>query len=605
MNILIMRGVPTSSIRYFIIFAVSLWLTPFVDTESLSAQLKPVPEKAASATSKEEEIKKKLKQAAIPEDKFGRGTPRNTVDGFLEAARNQDFKRAAEYLDLRRLTPSRQKSQGPKLARELKIVFDQALLMDLDILSTDPKGHLDDSLPSYRDWVGRIDAKSRPVSIFLQRVPRQDGTQIWKFASTTVAKVPQLYEEFGYGWFGDILPAVFFDIEVLGLQAWWWVALVVLGVLAYFAAILLAKFLVFALHYVKGPLGDQLLPIVTGPGRFLIFVFLWKAWVELMGPSVALQQMMKGGVLLIIAFVWTAMRLCDVLLDQLGNRLRRSGQASATVLLRPIGNAMRVVLILIGVIIWLDNIQYNVTALLAGLGVGGIAVALAAQKSIEHLIGAITLYTAQPVRVGDFCRFGSSLGTVEEIGLRSTRIRTLDDTLVSVPNAEFSNLHLDNYSKRQKIWYHPRLQLRYETTPDQLRYVLVEIRKLLYSHPRVYPDPARVRFVGFGDYSLDLDIFAYIAETDYGKFLEVSEDLNLRIMDIVREAGSSFAVPAQTTYLERGKGLDDGLAREAESKVKEWREQKALYLPEFPPEKIGELRGSLDYPPPGSPSSNR
>ena len=104
------------------------------------------------------------------------------------------------------------------MARELKIVFDQALLMDLDILSTDPKGHLDDSLPSYRDWVGRIDAKSRPVSIFLQRVPRQDGTQIWKFASTTVAKVPQLYEEFGYGWFGDILPAVFFDIEVLGLQ---------------------------------------------------------------------------------------------------------------------------------------------------------------------------------------------------------------------------------------------------------------------------------------------------------------------------------------------------------------------------------------------------
>ena len=109
----------------------------------------------------------------------------------------------------------------------------------------------------------------------------------------------------------------------------------------------------------------------------------------------------------------------------------------------------------------------------------------------------------------------------------------------------------------------------------------------------------------FGAYSLDLDIFAYIAETDYGKYLEVSEDLNLRIMDIVRDAGSSFAFPSQTAYIERGKGLDNELARGAESKVKEWREQKALYLPEFPPDKIGELRGSLDYPPPGSPSSER
>jgi MscS family membrane protein len=176
---------------------------------------------------------------------------------------------------------------------------------------------------------------------------------------------------------------------------------------------------------------------------------------------------------------------------------------------------------------------------------------------------------------------------------------------MSVPNAEFSNIHLDNYSKRMKIWYHPRIGLRYETTPDQIRYILVEIRKLLYSHPRVLADPARVRFVGFGDCSLDIDIFAYIAEIEYGRYLEVSEDLNLRIMDIVRDAGSSFAFPSQTTYLERGKGLNDELAREAESKVKEWREQKALYLPEFPPEKIGELRGSLDYPPPGSSSSNR
>jgi len=605
MKTMMRRKPHTSTTLHLITFAVTLWLAAFVGVAGVFAQAKPAPKEAAPKTSKEEKIKKKLRQAAIPEDEFGRGTPRDSVQGYLEAARNLDYKRAAEYLDLRRLPATQQKSQGPKLARELKIVLDQALLVDLDILSTDPKGHLDDSLPSYREWLGRIETKKRPVNVFLQRVPRGDGIQIWKFATVTVSRIPQLYEEFGYGWFGDVLPAVFFDLQVFGLQAWWWAAILILGVLAYLAAMIITKVLVVSLRYLKAPLIAHLEAIITGPAFLLIFALLWRGWVNLLGPSIALQQMMRGGILPIVAIGWTAMRLFDLFLDRLGERLRRSGQAAATVLIGPISNLFKVVVILVGIILWLDNIEYNVTALLAGLGVGGIAVALAAQKSIENLIGAITIYTSQPVRVGDFCKFGNTLGTVEEIGLRSTRVRTLEHTLVSISNSDFSNLPLDNYSKRQKIWYHPRLGLRYETTPDQIRYILVEVRKLLYSHPKVLPDPARIRFVGFGEYSIDLDIFAYIAETDYGKYLEVSEDLNLRIMDIVRDAGSSFAFPTQTTYLERGKGLDGELVRDAESKVKEWREQKALYLPEFPPEKIGELRGSLDYPPPGSPSSDR
>ena len=210
---------------------------------------------------------------------------------------------------------------------------------------------------------------------------------------------------------------------------------------------------------------------------------------------------------------------------------------------------------------------------------------------------------SRPVRVGDFCRFGDKIGTVEEIGLRATKVRTLDHTLVSIPNGEFSNMHLDNFSKREKIWYHPRISLRYETTPDQIRYILVEIRKMLYAHPKVDPDPARIRFEKFGTYSLDLNVFAYVDVTDFGEFLEVAEDLNLRIMDIVAQAGSRFAFPSQTTYLERRKGLDDTLARAAEAQVKEWREQRALYLPSFPQEEITQLAGSLDYPPTGSPSA--
>ena len=272
-------------------------------------------------------------------------------------------------------------------------------------------------------------------------------------------------------------------------------------------------------------------------------------------------------------------------------------------LLRPMCNAAKILVLIIAMMVWLDNIGFKVTTVLAGLGVGGLALALAAQSSIENMIGAITLYMSRPVRVGDFCRFGDTVGTVTEIGFRSTRIRTLDRTVISVPNAEFARLHLENLAMRDKIWYHPRIRLRYETTPDQIRFILVEVRKLLYAHPKVLPSPARIRFTEFGEYSLDLEIFAYIDVTNYGKFLEVAEDLNLRIMDIIAKSGSSLAVPSQRTYLERGKGLDEELAREAEAKVKKWRKKNELYLPSFPKETIEELQGSLDYPPTGSPGA--
>ena len=185
--------------------------------------------------------------------------------------------------------------------------------------------------------------------------------------------------------------------------------------------------------------------------------------------------------------------------------------------------------------------------------------------------------------------------------MRSTRVRTLDRTVVTVPNAEFSTMQLENFTARDKIWFHPRLGLRYETTPEQLRYVLIELRRMLYSHPKVDPEPARVRFVNFGDFSLDLDLYAYIRATDYSEYLEVAEDLNLRIIDIVDRAGTGFAFPSNTTYIARDDGLDAEKIRAATESVEGWRSRTELYLPGFPSEKISELSGTLAWPPEGSP----
>jgi MscS family membrane protein len=587
--------------------AVSLVLMLLAVTMGERAGAQPTAKEVLGGASvDEEEAKPKAsKSPPGPVDDFNRGVPRTAVEGFLKATREHEYDGAAQYLDLRRLPAAQAEAEGPVLARQLRTVLDRALWVDLDLLSSDPQGHLGDGLPAYRDLLGRIETPDGMVDILLQRVPRGDGVSIWKFSYATVADIPGLYQHFGYGLLGDVLPSVFYEVEFLGLQLWQLVALVITPAIAYVVAVLLTGLVLFLLRRREVELTRHLADLVGGPARLVIAVLVFAALRERTTYPLVLNSILAAieDTLLIVAVAWTALRLADVGGQIIMRRMVERNQTSGLGLLQPGRTTVRVLIVFIAVIAMFRSFGFNVTALLAGLGVGGLAVALAAQKTVENLIGGITLFADQPVRVGDFCRFGDVVGTIEEIGLRSTRVRTLDRTVVSVPNAEFSNLHLDNFTKRDKIWFHPRIGLRYETTPDQIRYILVEIRRMLYAHPKVDPQPARIRFVEFGAFSLDLDIFAYINVTDYGEYLEVAEDLNLRIMDIVAAAGSSFAFPSQTTYIETGEGLNRDLARTAEATVKQWRQQNELYLPNFPHEQIARLRSTLDYPPAGSPAN--
>ena len=228
-----------------------------------------------------------------------------------------------------------------------------------------------------------------------------------------------------------------------------------------------------------------------------------------------------------------------------------------------------------------DRFGLSIVPMLAGLGVGGLAIALAVRPTLENLIGGFILFMDKPVRVGDLCRFGDQLGFVEEIGLRSTRIRKYEDTVVSVPNAQFSQLELENLSSRKKILFHVTLGLRYETTSDQLRYVLATLRDMLLGHAKVSPENFRVRFRRFSDYSLDIEVFAYIRTNDRLEYWAIREDLNLRIMDIVKEAGTGFAFPSQTAYLADDSGLDTERGRKAEAQVEDWREKGDLPFDDF------------------------
>jgi len=192
------------------------------------------------------------------------------------------------------------------------------------------------------------------------------------------------------------------------------------------------------------------------------------------------------------------------------------------------------------------------------------------------------------------------MGTVEGIGLRSTRIRTPERTLVSIPNGEFSEIQLENFGARDCIRLYAVIGLRYETSSDQLRHVLAELRRLLIAHPRITEAPARVRFVGFGAHSLDVEVFAYVGTSDWNEFMQVREDVLLRFMDIVRDSGTGFAFPSQTLYLGRDSGLDEKRSREAEERVRGWRERNELPFPEFPEALVTDIDGTADYAPLGS-----
>jgi MscS family membrane protein len=543
------------------------------------------------------------KVGEVPDDEFNRGVPRTTVQGFFSAVQERDFERAAKHLDLRHLPEEVKKIPGAELAREFRIVLARTIWIDLSDLSLDPEGHGKDGLPPYRDRIGRIKYKSKTFDIFLQKVPREDGVSIWKFSNKTVAHIPGMYAIFGSGFLDKVLPSWFFEIRVFEVYLGEWVASFAAGLIAYLVAVGLTGPLYYWMRCKETLIYTQLLKFFQKPFRFVLWVIIGHQLISMLHLSLVAQALQEAKTIMLFIFTWFAIRIIDFGFVRFGLRMKKKGQSGMVALLPSLGNALKVVLALAVMIFWLDNIGFQVTTLVAGLGIGGLAVALAAQKSLENVIGAITLYTSRPVKVGDFCRFGDSYGTVEEIGMRATKVRTHDSTVINVPNAEFSSIQLENFSVREHMWYHPKIRLRYGTTPDQLRYVLVEVRKMFYSHPKMLPSPARIRFEGFGEHSLDLQVFAFLDVNNPNDFTEVAEDLNLRIMDIITQAGTEFAIPSQSLYVQRGRGLDEAKIDEAENCVKEWKDNNALYLPSFPQEKIDELQGSLDYPPVGSPGA--
>src|SRR6476620_1752826 len=247
----------TRTLRYATLGATALivgtcWLTPLgAETESVQPTRREIIEKRSKTPTEEREA------PGIPDDPLGRGTPRSSVRGFLGAAKDRNYVQAAEYLDLRNLPSGLTESQGPELARQLRIVLDRTLWIDVELLSTNPEGEPSDNLPVVRERVGRIAAEGKTYDLLLQRVPRGDGVYIWKFSDATVAEIPERYQQFGYGQLERIVPAWMFDVAFLGINLWLWAAVIGLGILLYPVAMLVTRVVAAALRLFNAEFADQ------------------------------------------------------------------------------------------------------------------------------------------------------------------------------------------------------------------------------------------------------------------------------------------------------------------------------------------------------------
>ena len=539
-------------------------------------------------------------------DTWDRGTPRSSVQAFLRSCREDRWADAAEHLDLSQRSEQGRASEGPKLARQLKFLLDRSLWIDLDGLSDESQGELNDQLPANRELLGVISHARGDLRVMLERVAREDGQLVWKFASSTVAQTAPIYEQLGLAPILERLPDSLTGAHFLEVAPWQWIGLILLVLGAWLVAWLLSSVVVRILRPLtlksRTDIDDKLLELIVGPLRLVTSIGVFNAGLHLLLLSVPANHFAREAskVLVIASVAWLGFRVIDLFAALTRSRFTERGQMGAVHLV-PLGaRAIKIAVGSMTILATLDTFGFDVTAIVAGLGVGGIAVALAAQKTLENFFGGISVLVDQPVRPGDFCKFGDKLGTVEDIGVRSTRIRTLDRTVITVPNAEFSALQLENFAERDRIRLITTLGLRYETTPDQLRHVLHGLRSLLLAHPKVLPEPQRVRLVGFGAFSLDLELFAYLDTTDFNEFLAVREDIFLRVMQVIEDSGTGFAFPSSTTYLARDGGLNPARSRAAEEQVARWRAEGKLPFPDIAPEEARAIDGTIDWPPKGS-----
>lgn len=478
-------------------------------------------------------------------------SPRATVAEYLGLARAGRFDEAARFLDL----PDALDGRGPELARKLKLVLDRRLWIDPGKLSPLPAGHREDGLAADVEQIGEIVGPTgRPEPVRLVKRERGGGP-VWLFSRATSGRIPSWYDRLDNRSLLDRIPAPLLRPGPKELLWWQWIVVLVLLVPAWWGGKLLGwavrKVLLRFAARTSTTWDEAFLLKMRGPFTLAFTLVLLRAGLPFLGLYVPAEAFalaaLKAGA--IAAAFWAVLRAVTVSGEVLAAAPWAVASSAARSSLHFAVQVARVLVVIVGLLAGLAALGVPVNSVVAGLGIGGVAIAFAAQKTVENFFGAVSLGVDQPLRVGDFVKVGDVTGTVERIGLRSTRFRTLDRTLVTIPNGKLADMQIETFAERDRIRLAAMLSLEYGTTAAQMREVVSGIEALLRAHPKIWPETVVVRFVAVAGSSLDVEVMAWFQTTLFDEFRDIRQEVLIGILEVVEKAGTSFAFPTRTVHL--------------------------------------------------------
>jgi len=476
-------------------------------------------------------------------DPLNRTNPRSAVTAFLEACQDRNYVRAADYLDLGQIPERLRGEEGPRLAKQLESILNSASQFSVLRLSQSPDGDVATNGSATLDHVTTITRNTKSLTIDLERISSNPGTQIWLFSAATVAMIPELVPATTQSSIEERLPPFLKAITVLETPLWKWILLGGLAFVLIFLLRLFGRLLV--------SLAGRLVPDLTTsrrwawihaviePGLVFLSAIAFGLGEQFIDPSALSRLYLARGLLLVVvwAFSWSLINLIDLSLLRIDSLLDPRQRVVSHSLLYLGRRTVKVAVVVIAMIIVLDNWGYNMTTMIAGLGVGGIAVALAAQSTIANVFGGVSVIGDRPVLLGDFGNFGGIIGTVEDIGMRSTRVRTLNRTLMSIPNSSFAGMNLENYTSRDKILFNPTLQIKRGTPQEKMRLLMKTLEDTLRNNKRLETGPSPVRLNSLTAAFFSLEIFSYALTPDINEFYRIEADLFLEIDEALAACG--------------------------------------------------------------------
>ncbi len=543
--------------------------------------------------------------AETPKDSLGRRTPRGTVEGFISAIGEADYIQASQYLELNKRT-YRKEAERIRIVTVFQRLLDQSGdIQPYGFISNKETGRTDEEkIAEGADLVGSITAAGETINLIVKNTAPPDEPAMWLFSAETVEDVLSINTDSDL-LVDKVLPEVLKERRLGGVPVGHWLVVVVLIMLAYLAAWAIISILSLIIRAVWKKAREEKTALVVKafelPFRLYLTVWIFVAISQEIGISIIVRQRFSVitvtiGIVSILMLLW---RIADLVSIYTKDRMTARKRISAISIIMFLRRTAKVAIVIFGIIAVLGALGVDVTAGIAALGIGGIALALGAQKTMENFVGSVTLIADQPIRVGDFCKIGDTSGTVESIGMRSTRLRTAARTIVTIPNGDFSSSKIENYAHRDRFLFNPHFYFRIETTPDQIRYLLVELRALLYAHPKVLNSPPIVRFTGIVSSSLKIEVISYVEAPNWDTAQEIHEDLLLRMMDIVAQSGTFFAIPTQMAYTPKDL-FNSEKAAEVTDIVHNWQDKGELQLPKFDPAHVEKIKGTIQYPPEGS-----